>query len=94
MRQPNSRRGAYAAADPAGSPAMARSMASITDLGLDEFEPRPLGLVAVERRGKRLCEAVAVLDHALARLFQRLKSLAHVGFAFCWSRFVSDGAKK
>src|ERR1700687_87461 len=53
-------------------------------LGLDEFMPRPLGLVAVERRGKRLCEGVAVVDHALARLFQRLKSLAHAGIAFCW----------
>src|SRR5258706_10254040 len=61
-------------------------------LGLDEFEPCPLGLVAVERRGERLGEGVAVVGHALARLFQRLKSLAHVGFAFCWSRgFV--GAK-
>lgn len=47
------------------------------DLGLDEFDPRPLGLVAVERRGKRLGESVAVVGHALARLFQRLKSLAH-----------------
>src|SRR5471032_1241637 len=55
-------------------------------LGFDEFKPRPLGLVAVERRGKRFCKGVAVLDHALARFFQRLKSLAHVGFAFCWSR--------
>src|SRR5258708_27617321 len=46
-------------------------------LGLDEFEPRPLGLVAVERRGQRLGEGVAVLGHALARLFQSLKSLVH-----------------
>jgi len=55
-------------------------------LGLDKFDPRPLGLVAIERRGKRLCEGVAVIGHTLARLFQRLKSLAHVGFAFCYSR--------
>src|SRR6266852_3518954 len=52
------------------------------DLGLDEFDPRPLGLVAIERRGKRLCKGVAVIGHALARLFQRLKSLAHVCLAF------------
>ena len=55
-------------------------------LGLDKLDPRPLGLVAIERRGKRLCEGVAVIGHTLARLFQRLKSLAHVGFAFCCSR--------
>ena len=48
-------------------------------LGLDELDPRPLGLVAVERRGQRLCEGVAVVGHALARLFQRFKSLAHGG---------------
>jgi hypothetical protein len=65
---------------------MARSMASIRTLGLDEFHPRPLGLVAIERRGKRFCKGVAVLRHALARLFQRLKSLAHGVSPFCWSR--------
>jgi uncharacterized protein YbaA (DUF1428 family) len=54
------------------------------DLGLDEFEPRPLGLVAVERCGQCFGEGVAVFGHALARLFQRLKSLAHVGFAFMY----------
>src|SRR5260370_19646242 len=47
------------------------------DLGLDEFEPRRLGLVAVERRGERPGEGVAVFGDALTRLFQRLKSLAH-----------------
>ena len=51
-------------------------------LGLDEFEPRPLGLVAVERRGQGFGEGVAGFNHPLARLFQRLKSFAHVGFAF------------
>ena len=76
----------YAAAGP-GSLACDGAIDGVDqDLGLDEFEPRPLGLVAVERRGQRLCEGVAVVGHALARLFQRLKSLAHVDFAFCWSR--------
>jgi hypothetical protein len=55
-------------------------------LGLDEFDPRPLGLVAIERRGKGLGEGIAVVGHSLARLFQGLKSLAHVAFAFCWWR--------
>src|SRR3981189_2385209 len=55
-------------------------------LGLDKFDPRPLGLVAIARRGKCLCEGVAIVGHSLARLFQRLKSLAHVGSAFCCSR--------
>ena len=53
------------------------------DLDLDEPEPCPLGLVAVERRRQRPGEGVAVVGHALARLVQRLKSLAHGGFAFC-----------
>jgi hypothetical protein len=52
------------------------------DLGLDEFDARPLGLVAVEGGGQGFGEGVAVVGHALARLFQRLKSLAHVGIAF------------
>jgi hypothetical protein len=51
-------------------------------LGLDKFEPRPLGLVAVERGGQRFGERVAVIGHALARLFQGIKSLTHVGIAF------------
>jgi hypothetical protein len=55
-------------------------------LGLDEFDPRPLRLFAVERRGKGLCEGVTVVGHALTRLLQRLKSLVHMDFAFCWSR--------
>ena len=56
------------------------------DLGLDEFGPRPLGLVAIEGAGQRFGKGVAVFGHALARLFQRLKSLAHSGFRFRWSR--------
>jgi len=55
-------------------------------LGLDEFDPRPFRLVAIERRGKSFRESVTVVGHALARLLQRLKSLAHVDFAFCWRR--------
>src|SRR3981081_1998747 len=55
-------------------------------LALDKFYTAPLGLVAIERRGKCLCEGIAIIGHSLARLFQRLKSLAHVGFAFCCSR--------
>jgi DNA-binding transcriptional ArsR family regulator len=50
-------------------------------LGFDEFDARPLGLVAVERRGQHLCERVAILRHTIARFFQRLKSLVH-GFHF------------
>lgn len=47
------------------------------DLGLDEFQPRPFRLVPIERRGQGLGEGVAVVGHALARLFQCLESLAH-----------------
>src|ERR1700676_1621521 len=61
-------------------------------LGFDEFEPRPFGIGAVERCGKGFGKRVAVVRHALARLFQRLKSLAHVGFAFCWLRSASRKA--
>jgi len=53
-------------------------------LGLDEFEPRALGLVAIERGGQRFGKGVAFLGHSPARLLQRLKSFAHFGFAFCW----------
>jgi len=56
------------------------------NLNLDEFEARPLGLVAIEWRGESLGKGVAILGHSSAGLFQRLKSLAHVGFAFCWWR--------
>jgi hypothetical protein len=52
-------------------------------LGLDEFDSRPLGLVAVKGGREDLCKSVTVVGHPLARLFQRLKSLAHLGFAFC-----------
>jgi hypothetical protein len=48
-------------------------------LGLDEFGARPLGLVTVEGSSEGFGKAVAVLGHALTRLFQRLKSLAHLG---------------
>jgi len=51
-------------------------------LGLEEFEPRPLGLVAIEWRGEGLCEGVAVVDHPLPRLIQCLKPLAHSGIRF------------
>ena len=61
-------------------------------LGLNEFDPRPLGLVAVERGGEGFCKDIAVLGHAFARLFQGLNSLAHLGFAFV-GRALSVGAK-
>jgi len=54
-------------------------------LSLDEFDPRPLGLVAVEGGRKGLGEGIAVIGHSFARFSQCLKSLAHIGFAFCWS---------
>jgi hypothetical protein len=57
-------------------------------LGLDEFDPCPLGLVAIEGRSEDFCKSVAVIGHPLARLFQRFKSLAHLGFAFCWPRVL------
>jgi hypothetical protein len=57
-------------------------------LGLDEFDPCPLGLVAIEGRREDFCKSVAVIGHPLARLFQRFKSLAHLGFAFCWHRVL------
>jgi hypothetical protein len=54
-------------------------------LGFDEFETRPLGLVAVEGGGENLRKRVAILSHALARLVQHLKSFTHLDFAFCWT---------
>ena len=57
-------------------------------LGLDEFDPCPLGLVAIEGCRENLGKSVAVVGHSLARLFQRFKSLAHLGFAFCWPRVL------
>jgi hypothetical protein len=56
------------------------------DLGFDDA--RPLGLIAIERRGKRLCNAVAVLGYALARFFSVSSHSAHVGLAF----FVGRGS--
>jgi hypothetical protein len=53
-------------------------------LGLDEFDSRPLGLVAIKGGCEDFGKSVTVVGHSLARLFQRLKSLAHLGFAFCW----------
>jgi hypothetical protein len=53
-------------------------------LGLDEFQPRPFRLVAVERGGQGFGKGVAVVRHPPARLFQRLKSFAHGDFAFHW----------
>ena len=35
-----------------------------------------------------LANGVAVIGHSLARLFQPFKSLAHLGFAFCWPRVL------
>jgi len=51
-------------------------------LSLDKFDPRPLGLVAIERRGEYLGERVPIVGHSLARFFQCFKSLAHLDFAF------------
>jgi hypothetical protein len=55
-------------------------------LGLDEFDPRPLGLLAIEGCGQGFGEGVAVIGHSFARFSQCLKSFAHIGSAFCWSR--------
>ena len=54
-------------------------------LGLDEFDPRPLGLVAVERCRQGFGESIAVIGHPLTRLFQRLQSLAHLILLSVWS---------
>src|SRR5450755_1734553 len=55
-------------------------------LGLDEFDPGPLGLLAIEGCRQGFGEGVAVIGHSFARLSQCLNSLAHIGSAFCWSR--------
>src|SRR4051812_44215434 len=46
-------------------------------LHLDEFDACPLRLVAVERRGKNLGVGIAVFDHAISRLLQRVQSFTH-----------------
>src|SRR3984893_5218207 len=55
-------------------------------LGLDEFDPGPLGLLAIEGCRQGFGEGVAVIGHSFARFSQCLKSLAHIGSAFCWPR--------
>ena len=47
-------------------------------LDFDEFDPRAFGLVAVEGGGEHLGVGVAILDHAIPRLFQRIQPFAHV----------------
>jgi hypothetical protein len=53
-------------------------------LSLDEFHPRPLGLVAIEGCREDFCKGIAIVDHSLARLFQRFKSLAHWASLSVW----------
>src|SRR5665213_3669590 len=48
-------------------------------LNLDKFDAGALRLVAVEGRGEDLRMGVAVLDHAIACLLQRILPLTHVG---------------
>src|ERR1700733_503542 len=47
-------------------------------LNFDEFGPCAFRLVAVVRRGEHLGMGIAVLEHAFARLFQRIQPFAHV----------------
>ncbi|WP_369723224.1 hypothetical protein AB8Z38_03965 [Bradyrhizobium sp. LLZ17] len=47
-------------------------------LELDEFVPRPLGLVMIEGSGQNFRMGVSVLDHAIAGFLQYFKSLVHL----------------
>ena len=76
------------------SPAIARSIASITHLHLHEFGACALRLVAVERRRKNLGVGIAFFEHAIPRLLQIVQSFAHAGSLCCWLRPALPGNRR
>jgi hypothetical protein len=65
---------------------MARSRASIKIWISMNLSRARSALSRSNGAARAFCESVAILDHALACLFQRLNSFAHVGFPFHCSR--------
>src|ERR1700692_37120 len=55
-------------------------------LNLNKFDPGALRLVAIKGRGEDLRMGIAVLDHAFARLLQRILPLTHVGLQWVRDR--------